>query len=188
MLDIDYVRFFGSRHRGPFYEEQGEFGGVAEGTHTHIKSEREAHSPMSFDKDSVFGVCFVISTGIKGCHSTSCPYSFRLQRSRQFRPVLVAFIARSFSRKKADVLYGAPGVKIQPQGTVGFGPCFYLPGIHVGYLFLTHTQLFSCANAAFKLTAQSKLSQHSDWQRSICPHCSQPIRQMLLSLVSSRAC
>ena len=27
------------------------------------------------------------------------------------------------------------------QGTTGFGPCFHLPGFHLGYLFLTHSHL-----------------------------------------------
>ena len=31
--------------------------------------------------------------------------------------------------------------KINHQGTAGFNPCFHLPGLHSGYLFLTYTQI-----------------------------------------------
>ena len=33
-------------------------------------------------------------------------------------------------------------VKIKCQGTAGFSPCFHLPGLHSGYLFLTHTYIY----------------------------------------------
>ena len=32
-------------------------------------------------------------------------------------------------------------VKISPPGTAGFGPCFHLPGFHLGYRFLTHSHV-----------------------------------------------
>ena len=35
------------------------------------------------------------------------------------------------------------GSKLNHQGTAGFGPCFPLPGFHLGYRFLTHSQLES---------------------------------------------
>ena len=36
-------------------------------------------------------------------------------------------------------------VKIKPPGTAGFGPCFRFPGFHLGYLFLTHSQMLTVA-------------------------------------------
>ena len=33
------------------------------------------------------------------------------------------------------------GSKLNQQGTAGFGPCFYLPGFHFGYIFLTHSHV-----------------------------------------------
>ena len=35
------------------------------------------------------------------------------------------------------------GSQLDHQGTAGFSLCFHLPGFHFGYLFLTHTHLFS---------------------------------------------
>ena len=36
------------------------------------------------------------------------------------------------------------GSKVNHQGTADFGPCFHLPGFHLGYLFLTHSQEGPC--------------------------------------------
>ena len=33
------------------------------------------------------------------------------------------------------------GSKLSHQGTAGFGPCFHLPWLHLGYLFLTHSHM-----------------------------------------------
>ena len=43
------------------------------------------------------------------------------------------------------------GSKLNHQGTTGFGPCFHLPGFHLGYLFLTHGRAWAWHGQAEKL-------------------------------------
>ena len=43
------------------------------------------------------------------------------------------------------------GSKLNPQETAGFSPCFHLPEFHFGYLFLTHSQVFTCKLVAHEV-------------------------------------
>ena len=38
------------------------------------------------------------------------------------------------------------GSKLNHPGTAGFSPCFHFPGLHFGYLFLTHSHFAAVRN------------------------------------------
>ena len=109
---------------------------------------RKGRGRESFtDSQVVVGLSFSTSNR-KDPHTKTCELLFLEAESRapnSLQPSLFLDKTSELQHWTSDLIFltssDGCGSKLKRRGYTGLGPCFYLPGFHVGTVFLSHTQI-----------------------------------------------